>query len=170
MMTITENKEELTMSKKLTAIQANGQEIRRLLDNGYSLIAEFKNRESRGRDTYGYNCNSLYIGGLKVGSNTGGNYSQCGVSMAEFIGNAYKLEINKLSEKAVLNDNGYSDGREYGLNGIITVIYKDGSRHVFVDGGFGERSMEDILKAVGLHWQYLKRDTYRICKESTNAK
>ena len=159
----------MSKSKRLTAIQRNGQEVRRLLDNGYSLIAEFKNRDSRAADTYGYNVNSLYIGNLKVGSNTGGNYSQTGVSIAEFISNAYKLEIERLAEKAVLNNNGYSDGREYGLDGIVTVIYKDGSRHVFVDGGFGERSMEYVLKALGLHWEFLKKDTYRIYGEAANA-
>lgn len=91
---------------------------------------EFKWGVSRGRDTYGYNICSLYVGGKKVSSCNGGGYDMKGTAFGDWIEKQFQSELKKLNPSDF-----------YGMR-----VY-DGE--VVLDGACGFSSIERIVNALG---------------------
>jgi len=60
-------------------------------------LLEFKWSVSRGRDTYGYNICSLYVGGRKVSSCNGGGYDMKGTALGHWIEKEFADQLVKLT-------------------------------------------------------------------------
>ena len=150
----------------------NISELRNDLETYGSLPLEIKWSISRGRDTYGYNICSLYVYGQKVTDCNGGGYNMIGTVIGELVTALFGAELSELSMSADLT-NHHSDGREikfhnpkYGgryesdCYGLYTSDY-DNNRKVGINGGCGERSVGNVLNAIGydLIWKDSKHRT-----------
>lgn len=137
-------------------------DLRSELDT-YGLPLRIRWSVSRGRDTYGYNICSLLSRDRKLTDCNGGGYDMQGTVIGDLITALFPSELAALSANAELNKNGYSDGREIGLYGLITVN-RDGKRRNYCDGGCGLSSMEWIIKALGYRLRYIERNVYLLEK------
>lgn len=115
----------------------------------------FKWTVSRGRETYGYNICSLWVGGYKVASCNGGGYDMKGTCLADYILNNYKDRIIKLKAHYGSMDKGNGFyGLSYYKNGKSRRAYSEGVS-VGLDGACGFSSIEEIMKRIKLKLEYL---------------
>ena len=107
---------------------------------------------SRGRDTYGYNICSLYVGNKKVTSCKGGGYDMKGTALGDWIAQEFQ-EVLKDSD----------------LTGYYGHYKNDETGAITLDGGCGWNCMVRILEEVckfALDWAGDTRNhDFYICRE-----
>jgi hypothetical protein len=106
--------------------------IKEALNDGKKLLISWKWSISKASDTYGQNLCACYIDGLKVGACVGVGYDMKGVSLDEFINNAFTDELKQLDKN----------------------IYGGLNKHQVADGGAGLSCMIKILKGLGFTVNY----------------
>ena len=151
---------------------------------GGKYTLQLKWTVSRGRDTYGYNICTLYVDGRKVGRCNGGGYDMQGTCVGHWIERAFADRLLKLTTefygltfhdpnfnpgKAVLDsgktvEQAEADGDSFGLD-RYQQFHRASSktpteRHTIplMDGACGMSCMQDIGKAIGLRFEYIRVD------------
>lgn len=142
---------------------------------------EFKWTVSRGRDTYGYNICTLYVGGRKVSACNGGGYDMQGTSLGEWLAVAFKDDLLKLKKEfygLTFHDPNYDPGKHTIQGETVEQREKDGKsigleryqafyaessklpteKHIIpqIDGACGMSSVEAIARAIGFSFQYVQ--------------
>ena len=109
---------------------------------------QFKWTTSRGKDSYGYNICSLWIGRHKVASCNGGGYDMQGTAFGEWIQDNFQDRLKKIDAE-----------KYYGLK-FYSKDYKSHQTYqtddkISLDGACGFSSMEKIAKAIGIKIDYI---------------
>jgi hypothetical protein len=135
---------------------------------------------SRGRDTYGYNLLTLREDGAKVADACGGGYDMTGAALADWLEKAYPVRLLELARTRAgsiwsegkphvsrTDRGGYewtadTDGTErrvwkdnpnFNPEALYGLSYNPDKQTASLDGACGVRSVEEVLKALGLQFK-----------------
>jgi len=140
-----------------------------------SHVIRYKRSTSRGRDTYGYNLLTLWENGRKVATQCGGGYDMTGSALADWLESAYPAALLVLArERAggvykggrfvisrtnaynrICSPHGqrfdtYKPNPDYAKSALTGLTYNADKDTASLDGGCGQRCVEDVIKALGL--------------------
>ena len=109
----------------------------------------FKWTISRGRDTYGYNICTLWIGNARVAACNGGGYDMSGTCLGAWIEKRFHEQLKQLRPSDFCGLSFWDPkARKY------RKAYRPGCI-VSLDGGCGFSCMENILGKLGFRLQYV---------------
>lgn len=140
-------------------------------------VLRFKWSISRGRDTAGYNVLTLRENGAKVASTCGGGYDMTGTVVADWLSTTYPIRLQALARKRAGSSwstgkghtihtskfNRVSDVRgqrfdsyepdpNYNPKALSGLSYNPETKKAQLDGACGIRSVEEVIKALGLEF------------------
>ena len=104
------------------------------INNNNSIVLEERWSISKGRETFGYNINSLWFAGIKVASCNGGGYDMTSSSLSNFINLYFQDRLNSIT----------NENFEYGLyeNNITGNNY--------ISYGIGVNAINKIIQHCGM--------------------
>ena len=129
---------------------------------------------SKGRDTFGYNLLTLRENGEKVASTCGGGYDMMGTVLADWLEKAYPSRLLALAMKRAgtiystkgniyrtsrylthqgtrpTNRASYALDPNYSESALSGLAYNKDTGTASLDGGCGQRCVEEAFKALGL--------------------